>query len=98
MALEIERILADEQLLVIGEAIQRVAAADAHATGIVEDADDRRRETRAAARIPRRAQRRIEPELMMRDRDPGDATHSSNAHRRIGRRRSILIAGTGARS
>ena len=51
---------ADEVALVVGEAVHRVAGADADVTGVVVDPHDRRRELRARLRVPRRRERRIE--------------------------------------
>ena len=54
VAIEVERVLADEVALVVGEAVHRVAGADADVAGVVVDPHDRRREVGARAAGPTR--------------------------------------------
>ena len=60
VAVEVERVLADEVALEVGEAVHRVAGADADVAGVVVDPHDRRREVGARPRVPRRGERWIE--------------------------------------
>ncbi len=77
VAIEVERVLADEVALEVGEAVHRVAGADADVTGVVVDLHDRCRELRARPRVPRRGERWIERELVVADLDAGDGAHGS---------------------
>ena len=72
VTLEVERIAADEEMLVSGEAGHRVAGADAFEPLVGAHADDRRVEIFARAEIPARPERRVEREAVMRDLDRGD--------------------------
>ena len=101
VAIEVERVLADEVALEVGEAVHRVAGADADVTGIVVDLHDRRRELGARPRVPRRGERWIERELVVADVDAGDGAHDwpladplrSSVHTREGARREVTPVG-----
>ena len=75
VAIEVERVLADEVALEVGEAVHRVAGADADVTGVVVDPHDRGREVGARPRVPRGRERRIEREPVVADLDAGDDAH-----------------------
>ena len=75
VAIEVERVLADEVALEVGEAVHRVAGADADVAGVVVDLHDRRREPGARARVPRGRKWWVEREFVVADVDAGDGVH-----------------------
>src|SRR5262249_52104383 len=79
VTLEVERVLAQEVLLVVGEAVHGIARADAHPPRVVEHPHDRRRKVGARTRIPCRGKRRIQGESVMADLDAADPAHGPAA-------------------
>ena len=110
VAVEVERILADEVRLVVGEPVHRVARADADVAGVVVDAHDRRREVGPRPGIPRGRERRIERQPVVADLDaraigasrrPARTTHAASTRpdrRRRRRRRAGSCCRTSAGS
>src|SRR5262249_46598772 len=72
VALEGERILAHEELLVALEAEHTVAGAETHEPAVRRDAHDRGVETDARLRVPARVERGLERQAMMADGDRRD--------------------------
>ena len=75
MAVEVERILADEVAREVDKAVHRVAGADADPALVVVDAHDRAGEEFARHGVPRRGERWVQRQLMVRDLDAGDEAH-----------------------
>lgn len=72
MALDRQRVVADEQRLVAGEAGHSVARADADQALVGLDPDDARVDGRPGTAVPARLKGRIERQAMAGDRDGGD--------------------------
>ena len=79
MALDRQGILADEEMLVAGEAQHGVTGGYAGDAGIGVDPHDRGIEGDARLRIPTRIEGRIERQPVMGDLDPGDLRLSAIA-------------------
>ena len=79
MPLEVERIVADEQLLEPVDAQHVVARRDAGHAFIGQDAGDERRECAAWSGIPAWAEGRIERDSVLGELDIGDLHASTNA-------------------
>src|ERR1700735_1463242 len=72
MTPESERIGTDEQVLVVREAVHRIAGADAHVASVVMYAHDGRRKFAPRLAIPGSGERRIQLQLVVRDLNPAD--------------------------
>ena len=83
VSIQVQCLVADEQVLVIRKTQHRVPRTYAHATVFVKDAHQSGRKACAGSRIPRGWKRRLQWELVLCDNYSGNSGHFDRSARRF---------------